>query len=397
MIYVLVAVCLQVPASSIPLFLQYLCAVRVGLFFAVVWLCDVSARPRAGSDLIDTFISRLAEMIESFFNFENHNGSRQQTQRHVELLWWWASHLRYVVGSTWKDTFEHFTELILLGIPEITELVASTVAGAFLARFGCLLSPTLDNNLWNVQFTCLDKKKASLFLCFSLCFFSLEESKNRVLWRSNLRYLSISCHSAAEIWKIRDSYDAAIPYANSFMIVPSPKSGEVSVSESTMESDGHVDASGTSGCTGEYPHDPQCGICEDVKTLELCPFNAALAWRTLASFSNIFRDANLGGVVLPLVELLGMAQMSVSRWGSLWRHMDRQASRWIRWIRWDKMRYDEIWWDMMRYDEILYLKTMQDVHGIIQFLWLLHLHQMVCSHSPLPLANGSHDVFAWLR
>ena len=97
----------------------------------------------------------------------------------------WASHLRYVVGSTWKDTFEHFTELILLGIPEITELVASTVAGAFLARFGCLLSPTLDNNLWNVQFTCLDKKKASLFLCFSLCFLSLEESKNRVLWRSN--------------------------------------------------------------------------------------------------------------------------------------------------------------------------------------------------------------------
>lgn len=80
-----------------------------------------------------------------------------------------------------------------------------------------------------------------------------------------------------------------------------------------MESDGHVDASDTSACTGEYPHDPQCGICEDVKTLELCPFNAALAWRTLASFTNIFRDANLGGVVLPLVELLGMAQMSVSR------------------------------------------------------------------------------------
>ena len=80
-----------------------------------------------------------------------------------------------------------------------------------------------------------------------------------------------------------------------------------------MESEGHVDASGTSACTGEYPRDPQCGICEDVKTLELCPFNAALAWRTLASFTNIFRDANLGGAVLPLVELLGMAQMSVSR------------------------------------------------------------------------------------
>ena len=53
MIYVLVAVCLQVPASSIPLFLQYFCTVRVGLFFAVVWLCDVSAQPRAGWDLID--------------------------------------------------------------------------------------------------------------------------------------------------------------------------------------------------------------------------------------------------------------------------------------------------------------------------------------------------------
>ena len=85
-----------------------------------------------------------------------------------------------------------------------------------------------------------------------------------------------------------------------------------------------------------------------------------------------FRDANLGGVVLPLVELLGMAQMSVSRWGSLWRHMDRRASRWLRWIRWDMMRYDEIF-------HYLYLKTMQDVHGIIQFLWLLHLHRW-CVH-----------------
>ena len=105
-----------------------------------------------------------------------------------------SSLLHWAVGSTWKDTFEHFTELILLGIPEITELVASTVAGAFLARLGCLLSPTLDNNLWNVQFTCLDKKKASLFLCFSLCFFSSEESTNRVLWRSKLAIFIYHIH-----------------------------------------------------------------------------------------------------------------------------------------------------------------------------------------------------------
>ena len=90
------------------------------------------------------------------------------------------------------------------------------------------------------------------------------------------------------------------------MIVPSPKSGEVSVSESTMESEGHVDVSGTSASAGEYPQKMECGICEEhVKTLELCPFNAALAWRTMASFAQIFRDANLGGVVLPLVESLG--------------------------------------------------------------------------------------------
>ena len=190
--------------------------------------------------------------------------------------------LIFVTLSSWKYLEGHLRALHGVNPSwhsRITELVASTVAGAFLARLGCLLSPTLDNNLWNVQFTCLDKKKASLFLCFSLCFFSSEESTNRVLWRSNLRYLyiiSISCHSAAEIWKIRASYDAAIPYAHSFMIVPSPKSGEVSVSESTMESEGHVDASGTSACTGEYPHDPQCGICEDVKTLELCPFKRCL-------------------------------------------------------------------------------------------------------------------------
>lgn len=97
-----------------------------------------------------------------------------------------------------------------------------------------------------------------------------------------------------------------------FMIIPSPKSGEVSMSESTMESE-HVDASGATP-TEEYPKYLQCGMSEeDVKTLEACPFNAALAWRTLASFTRIFRDANLGGVLLPLVESLGMAQMLVSR------------------------------------------------------------------------------------
>ena len=36
-----------------------------------------------------------------------------------------------VILSTWKDTFQHFTEL-LQKIPEVTELVASTTAGTFL-------------------------------------------------------------------------------------------------------------------------------------------------------------------------------------------------------------------------------------------------------------------------
>ena len=86
--------------------------------------------------------------------------------------------LIFVTLSTWKDTFEHLTELILLGIPEITELVANTVASTFLVRFGCLVGAPLDNNPWNVQFTCLDKKKASLFLCFfSVRVFGLESGR----------------------------------------------------------------------------------------------------------------------------------------------------------------------------------------------------------------------------
>ena len=111
------------------------------------------------------------------------------------------------------------------------------------------------------------------------------------------------------------------------------------MSESTMESE-HVDASGATP-TEEYPQYLRCGMGEeDVKTLEACPFNAALAWRTLASFTRILRDANLGGVLLPLVESLGMVQMLVSRWeGTLWRHAQcgnfeisgQTNSRWIRW------------------------------------------------------------------
>ena len=121
-----------------------------------------------------------------------------------------------------------------------------------------------------------------------------------------------------------------------------------------MESEGHVDVSGTSAiCTGEYPQYQQCGTCEeDVKTLELCPFNTALAWRTMASFAQIFRDANLGGVVLPLVESLG-------KWHRCRCPAERefvetcgQTS-----LKMNKMRYDEIF-------QYLYLKLMQDVHAI---------------------------------
>ena len=90
--------------------------------------------------------------------------------------------LIFVTLSTWKDTFEHLTELILLGIPEITELVANTVASTFLVRFGCLATAPLDNNLWNVQFTCLDKKKGKsfslhfFFACLCISFGRIESS-----------------------------------------------------------------------------------------------------------------------------------------------------------------------------------------------------------------------------
>ena len=124
------------------------------------------------------------------------------------------------------------------------------------------------------------------------------------------------------------------------MIIPSPKSGEVSLSESTMESEGHVEASGAIP-TEEHPQFLQCGLCEEgVKALESCPFNAALAWRTLASFAKIFRDANLGGVLLPLVESLGIVQMLVfscerELCGDMHnvatlKFEDRRTSRWIR-------------------------------------------------------------------
>ena len=324
------------------------------LFFAVVWLCDVSARQRAGSDSVTYNFIRLrqrqyriymnlyiyiyilisvnlCEFLESQWNHESRNRLKDMLNcydyDHYDLL-------IFVTLSTWKDIFEHFTELLLLKIPEVTELVASTIAGTFLARFGCLVSYPIGNSFWNVQFPCLDQEKASFFLCFSLCFCFW---KNRVLQRSNLRYLSISDHSPSEIWEIRD-YPAS---STSFMIIPSPKSGEVSMSESTMESE-HVDASGATP-TEEYPKYLQCGMSEeDVKTLEACPFNAALAWRTLASFTRIFRDANLGGVLLPLVESLGLAQTLVSRWeGTLSRH--GQSGTIEIWgqtnLKMDKMRY----------------------------------------------------------
>eukprot|EP00434_Breviolum_minutum_P041588 symbB.v1.2.036997.t1/scaffold5351.1/size28190/2 len=110
------------------------------------------------------------------------------------------------------------------------------------------------------------------------------------------------------------------------MIIPSPKSGEVSMSESTMESE-HVDASGATP-TEEYPKYLQCGMSEeDVKTLEACPFNAALAWRTLASFTRIFRDANLGGVLLPLVELVTLPFVPSLLLASIWQLKSGQSTK----------------------------------------------------------------------
>ena len=143
------------------------------LFFAVVWLCDVSARQRAGSDWVTYNFIRLrqkqyriymnlCEFLESQWNHESWNRLKDMLNCYDLLI--------FVTLSTWKDTFEHFTELLLLKIPEVTELVTSTIAGTFLARFGCLVSYPIDNSFWNVQFPCLDQEKASFFFAF-LCAF----------------------------------------------------------------------------------------------------------------------------------------------------------------------------------------------------------------------------------
>jgi len=98
------------------------------------------------------------------------------------------------------------------------------------------------------------------------------------------------------------------------------------MSESTMESE-HVDASGATP-TEEYPQYLRCGMGEeDVKTLEACPFNAALAWRTLASFTSIFRDANLGGVLLPLVELVTLPYVRSWLLTSIWQLKSVQSAK----------------------------------------------------------------------
>ena len=103
----------------------------------------------------------------------------EQTQRHAELQWLWPSHPCYI--EYLEGHLRAFHGLAptpwSARIPEVTELVASTIAGTFLARFGCIISSpsSPDNNFWNVPFPCLDQEKANLFPFFFSVLLFLEE------------------------------------------------------------------------------------------------------------------------------------------------------------------------------------------------------------------------------
>ena len=92
------------------------------LFFAVVWLCHVSARQRAGSDSVTyNFIRPRQKQYNSnefmwISRITMESWIMEQTQRHAELLWpshlcytdYLEGHLRALHGvALTKDTWSH--------------------------------------------------------------------------------------------------------------------------------------------------------------------------------------------------------------------------------------------------------------------------------------------------
>ncbi len=104
------------------------------------------------------------------------------------------------------------------------------------------------------------------------------------------------------------------------LIIPSPKSVASMSEDSTEDSTEvslHKDLSLSS-----VDDDTTCPafvgwvVSEEAKQMHANPFDAALALRSLASFTKIFREANLGGAVMPFMESLDIIWHKQMSW--LW-------------------------------------------------------------------------------
>ena len=105
------------------------------------------------------------------------------------------------------------------------------------------------------------------------------------------------------------------------LIIPSPKSGVASMSEDSTEDSTEVSLRKDLWLSS-VDDDATCPafvgwvVSEEAKQMHANPFDAAMALRSLASFAKIFREANLGGVVMPFMESLDIIWHKQMSW--LW-------------------------------------------------------------------------------
>ena len=58
-------------------------------------------------------------------------------------------------GEPPEDTLDHLGELLLLGIPELTELVSGLLMGCLVSQLGSLQSVNIESSNWNAGFMSL--------------------------------------------------------------------------------------------------------------------------------------------------------------------------------------------------------------------------------------------------
>ena len=140
---------------------------------------------------IDFFV--LHEFLESQWNAESWNRLKDMLKEGTTMMTF-SSLLRWVLGRTPSNTSRSWSFSTYLKSPSWWQ--APLPAHSWHNLVALLALP------WTTIFGMFNFRvltKANLFLCFSLCVCLW---KNRVLQRSNLRYLSIFCHLS--LWDLRN-------------------------------------------------------------------------------------------------------------------------------------------------------------------------------------------------